>query len=955
MADQTLAPESSARSNLAFLAGDGEMAKRIRGYDWASTPLGVPESWPAPLRTTVRMALSTGHPVLIMWGPELICIYNDAFRASLGSDKHPCILGSSGRKAWAETWPIIGADLERVLAGGAPTWQENQLVPIERNGQLEDVYWTYSYAGIEDDASPNGTGGVLVLVAETTAHVRAVERATSELQKLGRLFQDAPVFIAVVAGRDYRFELANPAYERMVGREVIGRTVAEAFPEVIEQGYVQILDSVYNSGQPYIAQGAKIEFTQADGRLDERRIDFVYQPTRDSDGAVDGIFVVGVDVTERASAEQALGVSEEQLRLATEAGDVGLWDVDPVAGKLYWPARVRHMFGIFSDRPVTMEEDFAKGVHPDDRAQVLPAFANAVDPAMRATYDVEYRTVGQEDGLIRWVAAKGRGIFDESGRCIRVIGTAVDVTARKRDEARLMELNDTLERRLEEHLAERKLLSDIVEEADPFIQVADFNFRWLAINRSSADEFERIYHVRPKVGMSMLDALASKPEEQARVRAVWQEALDSEGFTRVEEFGSEGLARRAYEMHFRPYHDHNGKRIGAYQFVYDVTERLQSQLRLAKAESALRQAQKMEAVGQLTGGIAHDFNNLLQAVSTKFELIRRFSADPARVSEWASSGTDVTKRGARLASQLLTFSRQQEPDVRPVSLKLLLEGMKDLLVTTVGPTVRVALACDDQWVMADSTQLEMSLINLAANARDAMPSGGDFVVSCRLAGSEKVEIRVSDTGAGMAPEVLAKAFEPFFTTKGVGRGSGLGLSQVYGMAQRVGGEVRIESDGHSGTTIVLKLKRAMALTTDETAASDNTESSTVEENLLVLLVDDDPHVREGVAETVKSLGHRVLEAQDGEAGLKELNNHPVNLVLVDFAMPVMDGAAFAKLARVARPDLPLVFISGYSDADAIQEAVGQSALLLRKPFDLATLRQAMAKARGMAPSAIGQS
>ena len=951
MADPIHAPTLTARSNLAFLAGDGEMARRIRAFDWASTPLGMAESWPAPLRTTVRMALSTGHPVLIMWGPELICIYNDAFRASLGSDKHPAILGSPGRKAWAETWPIIGADLERVLAGGAPTWQENQLVPIKRNGRLEDVYWTYSYAGIEDEASANGTGGVLVLVAETTSHVRAVEQATTELQKLGRLFQDAPVFIAVVAGRDYRFELANPAYKRMVGREVIGRTVAEAFPEVIQQGYVQILDSVFNTGQPYVAHGAKIEFTQADGRLDERRIDFVYQPTRDSEGAVDGIFVVGVDVTERSSAEQSLAVREEQLRLATDAGEVGLWDVDLRTETLYWPRRVRQMFGIFSDRPVTLEDDFRLGLHPDDRDFVMQSFASAIDPGKRSLYDVEYRTLGREDGVMRWVAAKGRGIFDDSGACVRVIGTAIDITARKRDEALLLELNDTLERRLEEHLAERKLLSDIVEEAEPFIQVADFNFRWLAINRSSADEFERIYGVRPKVGMSMLDALASKPEEQARVRAVWQEGFDSDGFTRVEEFGDEGLARRAYEMHFRPYHDHHGKRIGAYQFVYDVTERLQSQLRLEKAESALQQAQKMEAVGQLTGGIAHDFNNLLQAVSTKFELIRRFSGDSGRVAEWATSGTEVTKRGARLASQLLTFSRQQEPDVRPVSLKTLLEGMRDLLVTTVGPKVRVALHCDEQWVMADSTQLEMSLINLAANARDAMPSGGDFAVKCRVTNVDQVEIRVSDTGTGMAPEVLARAFEPFFTTKGVGRGSGLGLSQVYGMAKRVGGEVRIESDGHSGTTVVLHLKRAMAVTVDEVAASDATEPSGNEESLLVLVVDDDPHVRDGVSETVKTLGHRVLQAQDGEAGLQELQNHRVDLALVDFAMPVMDGAAFAKLARVARPDLPLVFISGYSDADAIQEAVGQSALLLRKPFDLPTLRKAIGKARVMAQPA----
>src|SRR6185312_8467176 len=175
------AATTAPRSSPAFLAGAGEMAERIRALDWSATPIGSPDSWSASLRTSVRMALSVGQPALVMWGPELICIYNDAFKASLGPEKHPYILGRSGREAWVETWPIIGGQLESVLAGGPAVWHENVLVPIQRHGKLDDVYWTYSYSGIEDESAPNSTGGVLVLCNETTSQVLERQRVAGEL------------------------------------------------------------------------------------------------------------------------------------------------------------------------------------------------------------------------------------------------------------------------------------------------------------------------------------------------------------------------------------------------------------------------------------------------------------------------------------------------------------------------------------------------------------------------------------------------------------------------------------------------------------------------------------------------------------------------------------------------------------------------------------------------------
>lgn len=937
---------SPSRRNLAFLAGAGEMASRIRELNWAATSLGPPETWPASLRTSVRMALSTGHPTLVMWGEDLICVYNDAFKASLGPEKHPSILGLSGRQAWRETWPLIGAQLESVLAGGPPVWHENVLVPIERHGRLDDVYWTYSYSGIEDESASNHTGGVLVLCHETTSQVLERQRVNSELASMAQLFEQAPLFMAVLSGSSHRFEFVNPAYRRLIaGRDVDGRTVAEALPEVVGQGFIDLLDSVYRTGKPYIAHAASIQLlSEESGKVEDRRLDFVYQPTLDNEGRVTGVFVAGVDVTERIQTETALALREEQLRLATEASDIGLWDVDPIADTLYWPPSVRRMFGIFSDREVTMREDFYEGLHVDDREATSKAYAGAIDPAVRSTYDVEYRTVGREDGVVRWIAAKGRGVFDRHGRCIRVIGTARNITEQKRDEAKLRDLNETLERRLSEHLAERKLFADVVDDTDALIQVFDTELSILAINKAAIDEFHRLYGVRPKVGDNMSKLLSDLGSQRAQVELAWSKALRGESFVETTELGDEKWDRCWYELHYQPLYSSSGKLLGAFQFGYDITARRAAEARLAEAESALQQAQRMEAIGLLTGGVAHDFNNVLQAVNTKFELIRRKPDNPTLVREWAASGVDVARRGARVTAQLLAFSRRQEQANGPVGVKTLLANIGDLLRTTLGARAELCIDCDELWVDADSTQLEMALLNLVVNARDAMAASGKVTISVACAKhSDFVDIAVSDTGCGMSADLISKAFTPFYSTKEIGKGTGLGLAQVYAMATRADGSARIESDGISGTTVVISLPRAEPVGNVEPgtpAAVETTEAGPMS----VLVVDDDAEVRVSLVELLRGLGHHTIEASRGEDALTLLEDNAVDTLLCDFAMPGMSGVTVAHLARASRPGLKVVFMSGYADADELRDALGQNATLLRKPFDVAAVQRALASA-----------
>ena len=308
------------RSELDFLSGGGEMGALMRAHDWSHSSLGPPSGWPQPLRTIVRIILNTGHPMYVWWGADGACLYNDAYRESIGPERHPGSLGRPAREVWEEIWDIIGPQIEQVRSGGGATWHVNQLVPITRHGKREDVYWTYSYTPIDDDAAPNGIGGVLVVCSETTQQVLAARKLANERDRLAQLFEQAPTFMTMLRGAEHRFELANPGYMELIGhRDVIGKTVVEALPEAEHQGYPQLLDEVFRTGEAYAVTGARFVVHPAlGGEPSERFLDFVYQPIKEDDGQVTGIFVLGADVTERVRAEQARRDATAQLREMTE-------------------------------------------------------------------------------------------------------------------------------------------------------------------------------------------------------------------------------------------------------------------------------------------------------------------------------------------------------------------------------------------------------------------------------------------------------------------------------------------------------------------------------------------------------------------------------------------------------------------------------------------------------------
>jgi two-component sensor histidine kinase len=296
-----------------FLAGGGEMGALTRAYDWASTSLGPPETWPQSLRVTIRIMLNTQHPMFIWWGPDLIQFYNDAYRQTMGPERHPSALGQRGRECWAEIWDIIGPQIDFVMSGKGSTWDEDRLVPVTRYGKREDVWWTYSYGPIDLDGR---VGGVLVICNDVTAQHNATEALKNQTLRLQQLFEQSPTFTTVLRGPEHRYELMNAAYKQLIGnRAKIGQAVVEALPEVEAQGFIALLDTVYRTGEAYVGRRVPLTFA-ADGDEQPKStfVDFVYQPILDAAGAVSGIFVVGTDVTDHVNGEKRLQLLNDELK-----------------------------------------------------------------------------------------------------------------------------------------------------------------------------------------------------------------------------------------------------------------------------------------------------------------------------------------------------------------------------------------------------------------------------------------------------------------------------------------------------------------------------------------------------------------------------------------------------------------------------------------------------------------
>ena len=472
---------------IPYLAGGGEMGQLTREYKWSESVLGNPSGWSVSLLTTISTILNSRYPMFLWWGPQLIQFYNDAYRPSLGNaGKHTNAPGQRGEECWPEIWPVIKPMIDQVMQGGEAIWSEDQLIPIFRNGQIEDVYWTFGYSRVNDEAGE--PGGVLVICNETTSKVKSLRiieeiaekqtvlnkkltaanlmmkaannkleeqnndlaishentrKSVFELSKSeGRfrsIIRQAPVAIAIFKGPAFIIEEFNDSVLEYWGRtadQVRNKPLFEALPEAAGQGFEELLGNVYETGERFVAVEMPVTLLR-NGRLELTLINFIYDPIMDNNGKIEGIIVVCSEVTELVNANKALELAYEQARLSKEAAKLGTFDMDPVKGTMLWDERCLTLFGISHSNAVTYERDFINNLHPDDRERIKTVVKNVLIKSVgNGNYDVEYRTIGAENKKLRWVRAKGKAYFDTLDKPTRFIGSVLDITEQKKDEQR---------------------------------------------------------------------------------------------------------------------------------------------------------------------------------------------------------------------------------------------------------------------------------------------------------------------------------------------------------------------------------------------------------------------------------------------------------------------------------------------------------------------------------------
>ena len=673
----------------------------------------------------------------------------------------------------------------------------------------------------------------------------------------------------------------------------------------------------------------------------------------DSTGVATRLIGTVLDISERKVAEEQLRQNEQRLRLAVDAVGLGTWDHDVRTDERTWSDTAYRLLGV-SPQVQADRDMLTRLIHPEDEARTAETYRRAFEPGSGGTYQNEFRINRCDNGEERWLSLHGRVLFDAASRPVRALGIAHDVTEAKRVETTLRLANEGLEARVAQRTrqleeanrnlsAERTRLGAILEQLPFGVLVATRDGALVLHNAAARTLVSRdvstVRHWSDFSGVGAVDGDGQplQASDYAMVQAIRHGVVTER---KLQPFVTSDGRHLTLAISAAPVRDAAGEIALGVVAMEDVTARL-------KAEESLRRAQRLEAIGQLTGGVAHDFNNLLTAILGNLEILAR-RVDEPRSARLVQNAAHAAERGAQLTGQLLAFARKQRLQTRPTDVNELVRSMTALLRGTLGGTIEVEpLLAPDLWpALADPVQLELVVLNLAINARDAMPEGGRLTIrtenaSIRQASGPEdppagnfVALSVADDGSGMAPEVLAHIFEPFFTTKEVGKGSGLGLPQVLGVAQQMGGGVRVVSRPGVGTNVTVYLPQTRAELGAHEAPADREVSSLA--GLSVLLVDDDPDVRESVAELLQELGAAVVLASNGAEALERVGSH-FDAVLLDFAMPLMNGLEIAAHLRQLYPRLPIVLITGHAD----ELVTPESAVVLRKPFQASEMARAI--------------
>lgn len=821
-----------------WLVGGGECGERARGHDWAKTALGPIHGWPGVLRTTVANIVHSPIAKVLMWGPDHVMIYNDAYRAIAGP-RHPAAFGGLVPEIWPEIWDWNRDILNRGFQGEDIAYRDQKLI-VTRAGIEEEVVFDLYYTPVYLERGD--VGGVMCTVVENTGRVAAERRLAESEAELRVITDSLPVLVAFVDTEE-RYRFANEYYREFLGID----------PESMRGNRISdvLTEADYAERKPLIERALTGETVVADVHLhhrdgSRRRAETRYIPRHGDDGKVVGFHILVFDVDERMRHSEALARSNRRFRAAMDAVHGVLWtnsaDGRMVGEQPGWSAITGQTFEQYQGF------GWANAVHPDDSAGTIVAWNEAV--ATKGMFIHEHR-VRHHDGVWRTYAIRALPIIGEDSELIEWVGVHTDIT--------------------EQRAAEQAL-------------------------RDQATLLARQVHHRERA--------------EAQLRQL-----------------NETLENRVIE---------------------EIAERHQAEMKLA-------QSQKMETIGKLTGGVAHDFNNLLQVVSGNLQLLGKDVAGNERAEQRVANAMAGVARGSKLASQLLAFGRRQALEPKVVNVTRFVQGMDDMLRRAIGEGVEIeTIVGGGLWnTFIDPAQIENALLNLAINARDAMEGQGKLTIELsnahldddyarthdEVTPGQYVMLAVSDTGCGMSDDIIQKVFEPFFSTKSEGKGSGLGLSMVYGFVKQSGGHVKIYSEIGHGTTIKLYLPRAMEAEDVEVAVDTGPITGGTE---TVLVVEDDAEVRATVVELLSDLGYRVLKAVDAQSALSVIESGiPIDMLFTDVVMPgTLKSPELARKARERLPDIAVLFTSGYTENSIVHGGrLDKGVELLSKPYT----REALAR------------
>ncbi len=766
------------------------------------------------------------------------------------------------------------------------------------------------------------------------------------------LMLNSPESMYLVWGPELTF-FYNDAYRPIFGPRLSG-ALGQPLPVLWADAWEAVRTPLMQAMQGEAVRYVDVPIKMArHGEPEQTWWSYSFSPLRDDAGLIAGVLCYTRETTEHVKAAQALRDSEQHLdALVRSSSEVRFYiSAD-------WSQLHELNGGNFIPDTQTTNSNWLDEYIPADardmvRAEINRAIATGI-------YHIEH-PVNRVDGTIGWAHVRAVPLFAADGTVTSWLGAASDISARKEaeaalkaSEAQLRELNATLEQQVAERTAKLRLFHDVIEANAVPICIFDHECRQVAFNQAHARAMQELFGVTLAGGEVLPEQL---PEQQGLgIRGYMQRALEGETFRVAAQYGLPDGQQRHYDLAYTPLRDTNGQVIGAFHFAHDITEQLRAQQELERTQSALRQAQKLEAVGQLTGGVAHDFNNLLTVIRSSSNLLKRPGLPDERRLRYLEAISDTVDRAARLTGQLLSFARRQTLNPEVFAVGKSLHALTDMLATLNGTSIELLLDLPEQpcHVYADTNQFDTAVVNLALNARDALNGAGRIrirVAPCmqipasRMGAAvdgEFVAVSIADNGTGIEPAHLETIFDPFFTTKEVGKGTGLGLSQVFGFAKQSGGEIVVDSVVGEGTTFTLYLPRvAQAPSPRATMAEPQLLEGT--HGTRVLVVEDNIDVGNFCICALQELGYLPTLARSAEQALALLGDaaQTFDVVFSDVMMPGMNGIDLGKTIQHRDPLLPVVLTSGYSEVLAEEGSHGFE--LLQKPYSVDQLSRILTK------------